>query len=871
MFLTGSTKALKQPRQETLGISPARAVTHEAARPLPVFYGTRRLGVTWLSQRFNVRHKKKKSKKGGSQKRYFSAFAALAGAGPVDKISAVYLDGVKSWEPDPEVWDGTRDKTRDKIVAVHVVSPGAGYSSDATVTFASGTATARLVIDDGKITDVIMTAQGSGYDPENPPAANIVDAGGSGAQLEVVIGPETFVPIEIEGVGTWRFYWGVEDCDYDPLLLELSATARNPLEGRVIEGNPVEEHPAYCGQCYLVAIDQLLGTSRTTVQQIEVVVSRWPSLPWNSSYNSDRDGDCCLAAVLADGWTNSRYGLGISADRLDSDGWDAFAAVLLGEGLAVSPLFDSVDTFRTWLLKALEYVDGYACHTPAGKLNLGLIRAVECKPGDPDTPYYDEGCLTRVPEFEPSAWEDTVSDVEVVFTNRDADYNPDSLPGNNSANLAVTGEPSTEVLQRPWFTSPGVVDAYARAAAQIMGTPRQRGKIWIRKPRAQGLQIGGIFKLSWAHYSLCFLWGRCVSIAQPDPYTPELEIEFEVDRGFLSQRVATPPAYQPPTRITPQPEGFAQALVLELPYTPEQREVPYLAILAARPNNLTSSFAVHHVAGDVSEELGSIETFAQIGTLDEQMLPGESGPFVVTLTGVETELDDDLANLRADAFLMLIDDEIFSVTTVVLVDAATKQYSLTVLRERYDTKRQTHEAGALAWLISAADLKQCTLPAGKWSTAADETVSFKLQPIVLGSGYDLSEIDPVSATYTDRAKRHWKPRELTVNGTRWYAGNASYSTGADIEVDWTPVNRNGALWEGDLSDLWWIEIRTLDDVVTATYTAAADDTALTVTNAQLVAALGSETDFKVRIYARQGPDISPIASRYYDEITVNLI
>jgi hypothetical protein len=99
----GSTKNLPQPSPKLAGLDPARQPTHEQARPLPYFCGTRKLGTTFISGEYNVSAQEITARTGKSSSgvvgyRYFGNWMSLICLGPVDRWTRWWRDGNLLWE-----------------------------------------------------------------------------------------------------------------------------------------------------------------------------------------------------------------------------------------------------------------------------------------------------------------------------------------------------------------------------------------------------------------------------------------------------------------------------------------------------------------------------------------------------------------------------------------------------------------------------------------------------------------------------------------------------------------------------------------------------------------------------------------------------
>jgi hypothetical protein len=205
--------------------------------------------------------------------------------------------------------------------------------------------------------------------------------------------------------------------------------------------------------------------------------------------------------------------------------------------------------------------------------------------------------------------------------------------------------------------------------------------------------------------------------------------------------------------------------------------------------------------------------------------------------------------------------EILSVWGAELIAAA--RYRLLAIRARYDTKRQTHDIDTEAWLMFREDL------ALRVQGMTPPEITYKLQPFLLQSEYDVALVTPVSMTLQQRAFRPMAPLNLRVAGDGF---NPTYATGSDIVAEWdAAANRSS---EDPITrvlspqiDRTALEVLTTGGVLQGTFEFAGGNGPRTITNAQLVTALGSETDFKLRAwFVRSG-----LRSLNYDEVTVRKI
>jgi hypothetical protein len=234
----------------------------------------------------------------------------------------------------------------------------------------------------------------------------------------------------------------------------------------------------------------------------------------------------------------------------------------------------------------------------------------------------------------------------------------------------------------------------------------------------------------------------------------------------------------------------------------------------------------------------------------------------IQFDSLDNELDEvTFDEAQGNHLLLFVGDEILSCWDVQLIAAG--RYRLWTIRARYDTSRKIHPVNAEVWVVPREDLAMHQL----------EFLSFgaiyKLQPFLKQSVYDLAPISQPSLYYVSRASRPLAPRNLSVAGDGY---NPTYDTGTDIVADWDKT-ANRALTEVVTEVLTpsisktVLEVLTTDNVLKGTFEFSGGNGPRTITNTQLVAVLGGETDFKLRAwFVRSG-----LRSLNYDEVTVRKV
>lgn len=292
--------------------------------------------------------------------------------------------------------------------------------------------------------------------------------------------------------------------------------------------------------------------------------------------------------------------------------------------------------------------------------------------------------------------------------------------------------------------------------------------------------------------------------------------------------------------------------IIELPLPLCAGEKISLAVLLARESLLAVGHAVF--VGNTYDFTGEIEPtsfallmghnrFAQHGVLlveypESALTIDDDLGLVVQLDGVDTLLDEQTAfNALADEFLVFVDDEILSVSTVELLGVGL--YRLKVVRSRMTTVKATHADGADVYLIARADL----LPLTHEHFKVGNSIALKVVAQIGRQTQDLADVEATAYAITGDPFKV-APLNLRVNKS---SEATTIADAVDLLIEWSlPDARK------DLVAAHGIKYRTLVEILLA-----ADDSVLwkkltypaylKMSAAKLATVLGSETEFKVRI------------------------
>jgi len=379
-----------------------------------------------------------------------------------------------------------------------------------------------------------------------------------------------------------------------------------------------------------------------------------------------------------------------------------------------------------------------------------------------------------------------------------------------------------------------------------------------------GVQVGDLVTLTHTAAGLAALKVRIAELTIDKPDSPEVAIRWKEDRGWLN---AIPTAVAPDD-VEPEGEYSAQPLLanvaLELPYGYLREAKPSLIFLPVRGDALTNGFhAWWERTADSFVQVAGGSAFAMKGSLNAALDAGTlaDASIDITFTGDHWELEETtLEEATTTQPLQIIGGEILVGYGARL--SGPKRYTVKVLREWFGTRAETHAIGATAYVLQLGLEKPVT-----WTAELLEgTATFKEQPYLLAQELDLATCPEIAVTIQKRPQRPAAPTNLRVFED---GAHPTYTSGQDIVANWTQTSelRYGLNVAQNLecrADGDVLQVLTTGGTLKGELAFACNTGPVTITNAQLVALLGSETDFKLRAFY----SLAGLRSLTFDEITV---
>lgn len=214
--------------------------------------------------------------------------------------------------------------------------------------------------------------------------------------------------------------------------------------------------------------------------------------------------------------------------------------------------------------------------------------------------------------------------------------------------------------------------------------------------------------------------------------------------------------------------------------------------------NTSSQFSHVHGSPDQLEyfQIGNALINHAGGTINDAMVAGgptiiDPGP-VITIVGADLlqvlDLSEDSAMYRLGKQWALIDGEIWFVKSITALGSS--QYRLdSIIRGRFHTDQDAHLAGAAVIIAPKTDLLVFHHPTMEAIVGGAYWTKSQPYNIITGQA-DISDQAPVERTMYGMDLAPMPVDNFQANPTTW--SKNTYSTGNDIDFEWTYRVRNGA-------------------------------------------------------------------------------
>lgn len=487
-------------------------------------------------------------------------------------------------------------------------------------------------------------------------------------------------------------------------------------------------------------------------------------------------GDANPAHIIRECLTNRDWGMGYPDADIDDTSFTAAADTLYAESFGLSILWSQEQPIEEFLLSILRHIDGVLyVHPRTGKFTLKLARA------DYDTaslPVLSPANVISIEEFTRPSWGEITNQVTVQYRDGQTDKDA-SITVQDIAAIQLQGGVVATTVQYPGISRADLANRVAMRELKQLSSTLAKVTL-VANRQASGLDIGGVFKLTWPAYGITEMVMRVARISYGELTDGRVRIEAVQDIFGLPNAVYTnppPTGWQDPISL---PAPCPAQTAYEVPYWQIVKdvvgEIPSIladidptegmvATLGARPS--ADAIDYHAFAWDAAKSTWADRgrsAFAPTALL-AAVMPQAAGTITVNLTSAV-----DLDRIQVDDFAV-IDDEWLLVTAINVTAA-----SVTLARGVLDTVPAAHAASTRVWFVHPHVISP--------EYVAGETAQLRLCPKTGRGELDVALATTVTRSIQQRFIRPYPPGNVNINGAAYPA-----TVAGDIAIAWANRNR----------------------------------------------------------------------------------
>ncbi len=352
---------------------------------------------------------------------------------------------------------------------------------------------------------------------------------------------------------------------------------------------------------------------------------------------ADVGGDMNPAHIVREVLTDPDWGMGYPELDMDDVAFQAAADTLFTEGMGISILWDKQKPLHEFLADILAHIDGSLyIDRQTGKFVLKLSRGGYSIPG---LLQLDESNVQKISDFRRPTVAELTNQVSVVFWDKTTGKN-NSVTVQDIALAAQQGSTVGTTLQYPGFTNTTIATKVASRDLKSLSTPLATATIYANR-EAAALNIGDVFKFSWAEYGVEQVIFRVTNIELGELSNNLIKLTVVEDVFALSEAVYAPPPpsewESPITAATPA----TFRVLMNAPYYMLARELgdtdagnlpataTYMLVAAVQPGNAINA-QVHVDEGAGYSQAVMLDFAASCTTTADVAATGASSTIPIT-------------------------------------------------------------------------------------------------------------------------------------------------------------------------------------------------------------------------------------------------
>jgi hypothetical protein len=553
-------------------------------------------------------------------------------------------------------------------------------------------------------------------------------------------------------VGNMHVYLGGSQQVVDPWMVAQmqASTVQQELRGLT---------PAYRPFVSLVVPQAYVGKSAT-------IPETWMELQFipNRLGLGAIGEDANPAEILYEIHVNNNWGLGQPSEYLDVDSLISAGNKLKAEGLGISVTLSNKTTARTVIDSICDHVNMVRYQDPqTGKLTYKLIRDDY---STEELVVLNQSNCGKI-SFSRLDWRETVGEICITYTDRNAQYEQSSINDNDPAVIEMAeGNKVTKTYDFPYFTIAENALWAARREAYQQGYPLATGSITGDR-RLYAIRTGQVCLLTWEPYGIKNLPIRITDVDLGDFVNGNITLEFMEDMFGLGKGEYGFSGSTGWKVEDKYPTGVQDFRYLELPYEMIPDKDTHVFAMAPQPNVNTVKWTIwRNKAG-----LGWTTTNSMVKWTPAARLVYECPEFgdqidmvgieVMNIFGMEDLVSSTLANgapditgARNGTNLLVVNNEVMSWSSVQRAPSG-NWLIRGLIRGVYDTVPQKHNSGSTIFFLVPQTYANVTTggPVCKKGLTVDEYYNITTTSVTNNT----EEFDPNKTTELITVRRSERP------------------------------------------------------------------------------------------------------------------
>ena len=641
------------------------------------------------------------------------------------------------------------------------------------------------------------------------PASNHTD----GSYFDIRIDkPDLFGGADENGgfVGNLHVYFGSDKQTGDPWMKEQmkADSVQEELRGFT---------PAYRPYISVVVPTAYVGKSATIPTmwfEIEIVPD---NLDKQAGTGYAKIGyDVNPAEVLYEIVTNNDWGLSEKASSLDIDALQDMEKVLFNEKLGISVQLTSKEQARTVVDNICDHINGIRYADPStGLMVHRLIRAEDTKE---TLLAVNESNCSKI-AFTRQDWSNTVSEISVSFTDREALYETGTLSSDDPANIEIqNGIKTTKSYDYQYFTTATNALWAAKRVGCSQGYPLATISLECNR-KLSTVRLGDCLLLNFPPYGIQNMIIRVTNVNLSDFENGTIKIDGMEDVFSLAKTTFEYSGSTEWERNPILPVGVQTWGVFELPYELTQMKDTYVNAYACQPSKDTTSWTIWRKKSGESSDFQTTNTMSKWTAAGKLIYDYPEFGEVMDFTGFQIRelfgMEDlkfelgvssttDMNVARQGNNLIILGDEMMSYSG--LQQLSNGNWSVTgVMRGIFDTVPHKHAATDVVVFLQSGHYGNVTTggPVCKEGSTADEW--YNITTASVDSKEEFDSTRNIELTTTRRAERPNVQGKIRLTAHMISDKYNTDSLSGDVTITWiarNKVNNHGCVSQDDSVDYY---------------------------------------------------------------------